>query len=467
MSARVLVVDDVPTNVKILQAKLQASYYEVLAAYDGPQCLKIAQEESPDLILLDVMMPGMDGFEVCERLKADPATALIPVVMVTALDQVADRVRGLECGADDFLTKPPNDTALFARVRSLVRIKLMIDELRMRDETYRDFGLDDVDLLSVAGSEAIGSVLIVEPSAKRAKAIGVALSKRLRVDVRAVPTGGAALDLAKTATPDLIVIAAEIPGEDGLRLCSEVRSRRETKQSAVITIAEDGDFDAVAAALDLGASDYLMRPIDEQELIARARAQLLRKRYADKLRESVHQEMRLAVTDGLTGLYNRRYAEQHIARQLERAREGGGPLSVMLLDIDRFKPVNDTYGHAAGDKVLVVFARRVAEEVRGVDLVCRYGGEEFLVVTPDTDCEDAAFIAERVRKAVARRPFEIGSDQPLTVTVSVGVAEWAGGDEPADAMIARADEALYASKNNGRNRVTMAPAPSPATPQVA
>jgi two-component system cell cycle response regulator len=137
----------------------------------------------------------------------------------------------------------------------------------------------------------------------------------------------------------------------------------------------------------------------------------------------------------------------------------GAPLSVLLLDIDRFKSVNDTYGHAAGDLVLIAFAKRVSEELRGVDLVCRFGGEEFLVITPDADQEEASDIAERVRKAVARFSFDIGTDNPLAVTVSIGVAEWGGDPEKAASMIARADEALYASKNHGRNRVTIAAKP--------
>src|SRR6201981_464853 len=133
MTARVLVVDDVEVNVRLLEAKLASEYFEVLSADNGPRALEIAEAEQPDIILLDVMMPRMDGFEVCCRLKANPRTADIPVVMVTALSDVADRLRGLESGADEFLTKPVNDTALFARVRSLARLKRMMEELRLRE----------------------------------------------------------------------------------------------------------------------------------------------------------------------------------------------------------------------------------------------------------------------------------------------------------------------------------------------
>lgn len=453
MPARVLVVDDVPANVTLLVAKLSAAYYETVTATSGAEALAVARERSPDLVLLDVMMPEMDGFEVCRRLKADPATALIPVVMITALDQPADRVRGLEAGADDFLTKPPNDVALFARVRSLIRVKTMIDELRMRDETYRDLGADIARWLADGADDAAGSVLVVEPRQDRAKALATALAARLNADVRAVPTAAQALDLAQQHRPDLCLIAAQMArGQDGLRLCAEMRARAETRHAALISVVDADDYEAAAAALDMGANDHIMRPIDEQELVARARTQLHRKRAADCLRANVHAEMRLAVTDPLTGLHNRRYADQHLARRL--GGDAPGPVSVALLDIDHFKTVNDTYGHAAGDEVLIEFARRVADEVRGVDLVCRYGGEEFLVVAPDAGAGDAAVIAERIRTAVAARSFEVSGAEPLSVTVSAGVAQWAGEGESAAALMARADAALYRSKLAGRDRVT-------------
>lgn len=468
MSARILVVDDVPANVKVLQAKLEAAHYTVDVAYDGPSALSCAAERAPDLILLDVMMPGMDGFEVCSRLKASPRTALIPVVMVTALNGAEDRVRALAAGADDFLTKPPHDVALWARVRSLVRVKLMIDELRIRDETARDAGVDEAAFADLTADLDGGSALVVEPEVEQAKALAIALSRRLRLDVVAVPDARAAFEQMARGAPDLILVSAIGREFDGLRLCSEARARRETKRSAIIAMVEEGDFDRAAQALDIGATDYLMRPIDGEELIARVRSQLRRKRFADRLRADVRSELRHALSDDLTSLYNRRYADRHIERLLQRGRSGGASLSVTLLDIDRFKAVNDIHGHAAGDKVLVEFARRIAEEVRGVDLVSRYGGEEFLIVTPDADAEDAGYIAERVRKAVAKRPFEIGSGAALDITVSAGVAEWAGGDETAETMLARADAALYASKEGGRNRVTLAPAPaSPPPARVA
>src|SRR6202171_4079548 len=161
MSARVLVVDDVEDNVKLLEAKLSSEYFDVLSAYSGRTALQIADSELPDVILLDVMMPRMDGFEVCRRLKANPRTADVPVMMGTALSDVANRLRGLEFGADDFLTKPVNDIALFARVRSLARLKRMMEELRLREEICGRFGSHE-DRGDLAEAVTQADILLVE-----------------------------------------------------------------------------------------------------------------------------------------------------------------------------------------------------------------------------------------------------------------------------------------------------------------
>jgi len=161
MTARVLVVDDILSNVKLLEAKLAAEYFEVITACNGEQALARVAAELPDIVLLDVMMPGMDGFEVCRRIKTNARTAHIPIVMVTALDQPTDRVSGLDAGADDFLTKPVDDTALFARVKSLVRLKMMTDELRMREETGQKMGLADAGE-TMLEPDPSGRILIVE-----------------------------------------------------------------------------------------------------------------------------------------------------------------------------------------------------------------------------------------------------------------------------------------------------------------
>jgi two-component system cell cycle response regulator len=236
---------------------------------------------------------------------------------------------------------------------------------------------------------------------------------------------------------------------------SALRARPETRQSAVILVVEKDEVQTAAKGLDLGASDYIESPFDVSELIARIRSQLRRKRYSDRLRSNVRNGLKMAVIDPLTGIYNRRYASQHMNRVMERARETGGVYAVMMIDLDKFKSINDRFGHDAGDAVLREFSRRLQENIRGVDLVARFGGEEFFVAMPDVDQNAAAHAAERIRRAVEGAPVVLpGGAGQVSVTVSIGVAIATTADGDAEAIIRRADAALYHSKEAGRNRVS-------------
>jgi len=312
-AARVLVVDDVEANAKLLAAKLSSEYFDVLLAENGRDALQIADAEQPDIILLDVMMPR-NGFEICRRLKANPRTADIPVIMVTALTDVDSHLRGLEVGADDILTKPVCDIVLFARVRSLLRLKRAREELR---------------------------------------------------------------------------------------------------------------------------------------------TQIRRKRLQDRFQENYQRSLSLALTDELTRLYNRRYLLAHLDELIDRVNNDHINAAILLFDIDHFKRVSDTYGHAAGDDVLCELATRAMNSVRRVDLVARLGGEEFVVVMPETDITIATVVAEWLRLAVAREPFIIGTDSmKVAVTISIGATVAASGDGR-DELLKRADEALCSAKNGGRSRVVV------------
>lgn len=448
MSGRVLVVDDVEANVKLLEAKLSSEYFDVLSAYNGPTALQIADTELPDVILLDVMMPRMDGFEVCRQLKANRRTADVPVVMVTALSDVANRLRGLEAGADDFLTKPVNDIALFARVRSLVRLKRMMEELRVREGICGQFGASDSP---AAEDVSPARILILEDdqfaAARMAETLRPMASSILNASSCAQAQGLLDADI------ELIITSLSIAESDPLRLISQCRANESFRQLPILLIAEDRDLCRLAKGLDLGANDYLIRPVDRNELLARTATQVRRKRLQDRLQESYRRSLSLALTDELTGLYNRRYLFAHLDELIGRVHNDGISAAVLLFDIDHFKQVNDTYGHPAGDDVLRELAARTVNSVRSVDLVARFGGEEFVVVMPETDLTIAMAVAERVRAAVAREPFALrGIGEKLLVTISAGVTA-AGDHDDRDKMLKRADDALYAAKTRGRNCV--------------
>ncbi|MDK4732954.1 PleD family two-component system response regulator [Rhizobium sp. CNPSo 3490] len=457
MTARILVVDDIPANVKLLEARLLAEYFDVMTAADGHEALAICERNQVDLILLDIMMPGIDGFEVCERLKASQKTAHIPVVMVTALDQPADRVRGLKAGADDFLTKPVNDLQLISRVKSLLRLKTLSDELRIRADTAHTMGMGDLMRAAEGRGDEAGQVLLVDGRANSQERIVRALKPI--ADVLALSDPQAALFEAAENAFDLVIVNANFDDYDPLRLCSQLRSLERTRFLPILIITEQGTDDMVVRALDLGVNDYIIRPVDPNELVARSLTQIRRKRYNDRLRASVKQTIELAVTDPLTGLYNRRYLDNHLNVLFNRSMARGRPLSVLITDIDRFKQVNDTYGHDGGDEVLREFANRVRSTIRGADLACRYGGEEFVVVMPETSPEVAAAVAERLRAAVESAPFMLKrSSEALAVTASFGIASRFGAVLTPDQLMKQADLALYQAKNTGRNRVVAAAA---------
>jgi two-component system cell cycle response regulator len=451
MTARILVVDDVPANVKLLEVRLLAEYFDVVTASNGLEALAICERGGVDIVLLDIMMPGMDGFDVCRKLKADHATAHIPVVMVTALDQMSDRVQGLEAGADDFLTKPVNDMQLLTRLRSLVRLKMLGDELRLRASTSRGIGMEDVLGNSRPSFEKRPHVLLVD----QRPASRLRMTEMLQpiTDVEVCDDPQNAVFRAAEGDFDCIIASARFDNFDPLRLCSQLRSLDRTRLVPVILIVENGEDDLVTRAFDLGVNDYLVRPVDEQELTARLRTQVRRKRYTEHLRSSMAQTIELAITDPLTGLHNRRYLDSHLDTLFARASSRKRDLSVMMTDIDRFKTINDTYGHLVGDRVLAEFARRLRKNVRGIDLACRFGGEEFVVLMPDTDHTTAELIAERVRREIEGEHFATADGTTFAVTVSIGVASLAPGEPAAQSLMARADSALYEAKSGGRNRV--------------
>lgn len=450
MTARVLVVDDLIANVRLLEAKLQAEYFEVVTAMNGLDALDAVARFKPDIVLLDVMMPGIDGIEVCARIKANPATAHIPVVMITALDQPEDRIKGLKAGADDFLTKPVNDLALFSRLRSLVRLKMLTDELRQRADDGTASGV----IARITGETDLpGRVLCVESREASRERTKQALDGLHEMEFcEPLDTMDRSVSGAQY---DLIIISLGADSFDGLRLVSQIRSADATRQTPILVMVDASDQKLLLRALDMGVNDYLMRPVDRQELVARVNTQVKRWRFTQQLRNAVKASLEMAVTDALTGLYNRRYLETHLAHMTDDHINRAKPLSLLAIDADHFKAVNDTHGHDAGDAVLKELANRIRVATRGIDVCCRTGGEEFILVLPGADLRVAAAVAERLRKLIATRPFVIGKTKSINVTVSIGVAKLDGLGDTQSKILKRADEALYVAKREGRNRVEL------------
>jgi two-component system, cell cycle response regulator len=454
MSARVLVVDDIPANVKLLEARLSAEYFHVLTAYSGMEALEVCANDRVDVILLDVMMPGIDGFEVCRRLKQSRETQHIPIVMVTALDQPSDKVQGLESGADDFLTKPVDEIALITRVKNLARLKTLNDEMMMRAATDRQLGVSENAELERARSGEFGRVMIVEDHARTAQGVERCLAKFHETVVEGSIEN--AFQRLCDEPYDLVLVSLSLKSGDGLSLCTQLRQHDATRHLPIIVLIDQGNHASLLHGLDTGVNDYLTRPVESHELLARAKTQIKRKRHTDYLRSRLEHSAELAIADGLTGLYNRRYLDSHLHALIDDANDGNRELSVMMVDIDAFNDVNERYGHRVGDDVLVEFAKRLRRNVRGVNLTCRLSSESFLVVLPDVPITRAGQIAERLRAQIAAEPFLSPSSERIRLTSSVGIAELNGAQDNGEALVKRAHSALASANSRGRNRVAVA-----------
>ena len=448
MTARILIVDDVLANIKLMQAKLAAEYYQIEIAQDGFEAIRITQSWQPDLILLDVMMPGLDGYQTCRRLKSDSRTLHIPVVMITALGDATERLHGLEVGADDFLTKPVEYDTLLARVRGLVRLKRLLDEWRLRSETASALGLSSGagGEVSVTGARA----LVVDDWDLGALAAQDALARE-GIVTSVARSEAEALAVSSEGAFDLIVLSLSMAGNDPLRLASRLRADRATQEIPLLLIAKPEQRERLLRGFDLGANDWVLRPVDENELRVRARNQIRRKFYQDRLRVDLNQALELALTDPLTGLYNQRYLTRHLAGLVA----AGQPVELvaLMIDIDHFKSINDRWGHGTGDQVLRQVAETLRSRTRVFDSLARYGGEEFVVIMSGASASDALHAAERLRVAIQNMEFLPDDRTRHRLTISIGVARSTRPDVTSEQLLGAADRALYRAKHHGRNRV--------------
>ncbi len=453
--SRILVVDDDPMNVKLVEGILKKEGYESIKAFGGSEALEKARHHRPDLILLDVMMPGIDGYQVTRKLKADPATAGIPIIMITALNGTEDKVRGLECGADEFLSKPVNAAELLARAKSMLRLKQYQDQLMLRTRSETDFGKGHGPLAAAAGIKRRQHVLVVEDNDKDLRLLSGQIEDQA-FDLSVAHDGEAALQTILAGGIDLVLLDIFLPGMDGFEVCQRLKESAATRDIQVALITCLQDLEGKIKGMELGADDYLVKPVDGRELSARVKALLAKKSYLDRLHAHYEQALSSAISDGLTGLYNQTYFKKYLELELKRSLRQNYPTSLLMLDLDDFKGLNDRFGHPAGDKVLQEFARLIREAIREVDLAARYGGEEFAVVLPYSDAQGARVVAERILTALRdlRLTGEMGADHEM-ITASIGIAACPASARDARALIQMADTMLYRAKQNGKNRVEM------------
>lgn len=443
----ILVVDDEIAPRTLMRGMLEEASYRVTEAEGGPQAIEAALRDRPHVVVVDLAMPGMNGDEVCRRLKSSPETGRIPVIIVTGMTEPESRTLSLASGADEFLRKPFSDVELLTRVRAVLRTRHLVEQVSQLQARE----------IKVAEDPSIHRndppcVLVVDDE------------EDVRKTARAVMEGmGAqvfcATSLAEARTlldPSLDVVLLDLMLGDGggLDLLREIRAdARLSAVSVVILTTLDQSQDRVRG-LEAGADDYLTKPTTPLELQARVRRQVVNKRFREGLLAQVAEASSQASTDALTQLYNRRHLDEALTKLIASSLRQGQDLCVLMADVDLFKAVNDRYGHAAGDDVLRAVAAALRSKLRGMDWVARYGGEEFAVILPMTEVETGACVADRVRERVAAMAIAVpGLTEELHVTMSIGVAALGRERLGAAELLERADKALYAAKHGGRNRV--------------
>lgn len=450
---KILIVDDDILNLKLLAASLSAGSYECVTAQDGYRALESIEKEHPDLILLDIMMPGLDGFEIAAKVKENPTTRNIPIILITALDGSDNKVRGLEAGADEFLNKPIHAAELQARVNSLLRLKHYQEQLASRSQSeYRFLGPMDRQECS-RGRIKLPNILVVDDDEKDARLIQMHLHGQ-PYEVKTVTSGEAALTCAAQERVDLILLDILLPGIDGFEVARSLKGADATRNIQIVALTSLQDLESKIKGIELGVDDYLMKPVNSHELRARISALVKKKAYLDDLQSDYQSAVRAAITDRLTGLYNHAYFYHVLENELKRARRHGRSVALLMMDIDDFKMINDTMGHLAGDEILKSLGNLITVNAREIDVPFRYGGEEFALILPYTDSRSAFSAAERLRKIISDCSFTSASAKEFkNLTVSIGISNFPGDAITLEELVKKADAALYRAKSEGKNRI--------------
>ena len=470
MSSRVLLIDAVATNRITKSAFLEAMQYDVIAVADHHEAIEIAGKVSIDLIVLGTLTSAAnDVFKELTGTLADQDIICPPVLCLLEADTDADRLQLLKSGVRSVLQEPIDHSLFLATARRFLREANTLKELARRRATALRFGFsDDAGTFVPARRIAVvGLGDIVNTVCER-------LSAALGYQILQLAPNVALRDRADERAVDVYIVVSDGTGEGRIRdLLPELRLRRHSRNAAVLVLYPDAKPKSAAHALNSGAADAIPYSADVEELVLRISSVLKMKADEDALRKSSEDSFRLAATDDLTGLFNRRYAETYMTDILTRAEISGQDMTLMMIDIDHFKSVNDRFGHAAGDEVLKMVANRIRDNLRAVDLVARFGGEEFLVVMPDTGPAQAELAADRLRLKIASDAVPVAGHDPVTVTASIGVSVCnplmlAGNSAgPAkiehasqkkwliDRIVCDADTALYRAKAGGRDQINL------------
>ena len=468
MPSKILVIDEVPTTRMLVSSLLSANQHEVTS-----ECSVSEAVANGDLSAFDVILTSVNCSDPAEMISAvveeaasGAATVHPPILCLDRNATPVRRLAALKCGARDLLMAPISDDLLLARLRSILREINGVREVARRQAAAATFGLAE----SATTFEAAKRVALVTSTEQLRPAFEDLVSEfGAQMSCRSPEEALSGSD--STPPADVFVLdGSSLTRARVLGTLPELRARTHSRYAPILVLHDADDMDVAILALDSGATDVVSDDAIGQELVLRIRALLKQKAAEDALRRSSEASFRLAATDPLTGLFNRRYAEAYLKDAIKNATEGAQPFTLMIADIDHFKKINDVHGHSVGDAVLRMVADRLRQGLRSVDLVARYGGEEFLIVLPGTEATSAGAAADRLRTKIGDLPIALDGGGSIQVTVSIGAvvgghgavtgdlqANKASAAEPVvNRLLCAADHALYNAKAAGRNRIEVA-----------
>jgi len=451
--SKLLIVDDEPLNIKQLTAYLPDDKYEIIEAYGGEEALKKVATEYPDLIMMDIMMPEINGYEVTKILKNNPVTWSIPIILITSLDSQESKPKGLdEVGADELLNRPVNETELLARINSMLRLKQHREQLKVRTQSMETFPDRVSKEVSPGRERELPTVLLVEDNEKDIRLIQNYLRGE-PYNIILARNGEDAIYLVQKKKVDLILLDIILPNINGFEVASRLKEMEETKNIHIVFITAVHDEESKIKGIELGTSDFLTKPLDSRELRIRIRNALKNKALLDELHSHYEATLHSAITDGLTGLYNHAYFMRFLETEIKRSLRQKYPITLIMIDLDNFKRYNDIPGHLAGDHVLRETGQIIKKNIREVDVAARYGGEELAVILPYADKADSMRVAERLREAIGSHAFLEKHPSFGRITASFGIASYPADALTPEELIEKAGLMLDKARKEGENQV--------------
>jgi two-component system cell cycle response regulator len=443
---RILIVDDEPLNVKLLASILSADGYDIISAFNGEQALEKVNEPCPDIILLDIMMPGIDGFEVTRRLKDSFETKDIPIILITASDNPDFKVLGHEAGADEFLNKPIKAPELKSRVKSLLHTKVYQDKLKLQKINEADGGSSCKKNGTLQVVSDISPVLLVFEDEEDAKAIEMFLYGQ-PYQVIIAKTAEDAIALSSQIQVDLILLDTILQGKKFFEISRCLKEIEETANTQILVVADNGFFDNNHEEFEVWSDDFLIKPINVYELRMRVKALLKKKAFWEKLYAGPKGNVRTAITDSLTDLANDSYFKFFLEHEMKRSLRNNRPVSLLMMELTNVKHNPNCLGHLAGEGWLRDLGAFIKDNIRDVDLGARYKEKKFAIVLGDTDRNGAEIVAERLRSLVQNHFSKSSEDNPAeSSAVNIGIAEYPSDADSMEQLIDQTVEALTESK---------------------